>query len=192
VQPSLERHLELAGTGDVGAFATVFDLTSTRVFGTVLRILLDRAQAEEVAQDVFVEAWRGASRFDPALGSATSWLLRIAHARAVDRVRATQAQRDRDILPAARERASTDASARERVEGSAEAARVREALVHLSEVQREAIVLAYFGGMAQAEIAEHLDVPLGTVQTRLRDGMRRLRRASGAHVPTRDPDALSA
>ncbi|ROR67407.1 sigma-70 family RNA polymerase sigma factor [Agrococcus jenensis] len=192
MQPSLERHLELAGTGDVRAFATVFDLTSTRVLGTILRVLLDRAQAEEVAQDVFVEAWRSAGRFDPARGSATSWLLRIAHARAVDRVRATQAQRDRGLLPAARDSAGSEVSVQEQVERSGDAARVREALAQLSDVQREAIVLACFGGMTQTEIAEHQGVPLDTVQAHLRDGMRRLRRASAAPLPGRDPGALSA
>src|SRR5690554_3301174 len=96
VETTLEQCLVRAADGDERAFAEVYDATAPRVFGLVLRILVDRAQAEEVAQEVYLEAWRQSKRFDPERGAAISWLLQIAHARAVDRVRSSQSQRDRD------------------------------------------------------------------------------------------------
>lgn len=96
VEIDVEQCLVRAADGDERAFADLYDATAPRVFGLVLRILVDRSQAEEVAQEVYLEAWRSARRFDPARGAAISWLLQIAHARAVDRVRSSQAQRDRD------------------------------------------------------------------------------------------------
>ncbi|WAC66117.1 ECF RNA polymerase sigma factor SigK [Agrococcus sp. SL85] len=171
----IEQCLTRAAQGDQRAFAELYDATSSRVFGLVLRILVDRAQAEEVAQEVFLEAWRNARRFDPERGAAMSWLLQIAHARAVDRVRASQAQRDRDQRIGERDLAVPVDDVSERAEISLDAARARQALEALPAAQRQAIELAYFGGLTQTEIAERLGAPLGTVKTRLRDGMIRLR-----------------
>ncbi|GEK80830.1 RNA polymerase sigma factor SigK [Agrococcus baldri] len=168
-----------SATGDERAFAELYDATAARVFGLILRILIDRAQAEEVAQEVYLEAWRSAGRFDPARGAAISWLLQIAHARAVDRVRASQAQRDRDARIGVRDAAVPIDDVAERVEVSLESARAKRALTELSHPQREAIELAYFGGLTHTEIAERIGAPLGTVKTRLRDGMRRLREVLG-------------
>ncbi len=181
--PAILRRVELdaetclvrAAEGDQRAFAQLYDLTSSRVFGLVLRILVDRAQAEEVAQEVFLEAWRQAKRFDPSRGAAISWLLQIAHARAVDRVRASQSQRNRDARIGVRDIGVPVDLVAEQAEISLDAARARRALGQLSDAHRKAIELAYFDGLTQSEIAERLDAPLGTVKTRLRDGMQRLR-----------------
>lgn len=176
MQLSLECHLQRAASGDSASFRALYDATSRRVFGMVRRVLVDPAQTEEVVQEVFLEAWRLADRFDPARGSAATWLLGMAHRRAVDRVRATRAQRSRDVADAARASASPVVSVYEAVERAMDAGRVHSALRALSEAQRQAIVLAYFGGFTQTEIAVHLGIPLGTVKTRMRDGMERLRR----------------
>lgn len=179
VEIDVEQCLVRAAAGDERAFAELYDATAPRVFGLVLRILVDRAQAEEVTQEIYLEAWRGAARFDPNRGAAISWLLQIAHARAVDRVRSSQAQRNRDERIGVRDTAVPIDEVAERAETSIESARARRALTELSEPQREAIELAYFGGLTQTEIAERLGAPLGTVKTRMRDGMRRLREILG-------------
>ncbi|SDS55011.1 RNA polymerase, sigma subunit, ECF family [Agrococcus carbonis] len=179
VEIDVEQCLVRAADGDERAFADLYDATAPRVFGLVLRILVDRSQAEEVAQEVYLEAWRSARRFDPARGAAISWLLQIAHARAVDRVRSSQAQRDRDARIGVRDVAVPVDEVAEHAEVALESARARQALAELSDVQRQAIELAYFGGLTQTEIAERLETPLGTVKTRMRDGMHRLREILG-------------
>ncbi|SDH97391.1 ECF RNA polymerase sigma factor SigK [Agrococcus jejuensis] len=165
--------------GDREAFAVVYDALSARVFGLVLRVLVDRSQAEEVTQEVFVDMWRKAKTFDPARGSSVGWALALAHSKAVDRVRSSQAQRDRDERIGIRDSVAPFDVVSESADVKVEGARVREALATLTEAHREAIVLAYYGGLTQTEIAERLETPLGTVKTRLRDGMIRLRAALG-------------
>lgn len=169
--------------GDRAAFAEVYDALSARVFGLVVRILVDRAQAEEVAQEVFLEVWRKAPTFDASKGSVVGWTLALAHSKAVDRVRASQSQRDRDLRIGVRDRQADVDVVSEAAEARIEGDRVREAMASLSAPQREAIELAYFGGLTQTEIAERIDTPLGTVKTRLRDGMIRLRSVLGVSTP---------
>jgi RNA polymerase sigma-70 factor (ECF subfamily) len=141
----LERLLGRVAGGSEEAFAELYREVAAAVFGLVGRVVRNPAQAEEVTQEVFVELWRTASRFDPARGTARAWIMTCAHRRAVDRVR------------------------------SAERAARRDDLAGRRDLQREAVVLAYYGGYTHREIAELLGVPSGTVKTRLRDGLLRLR-----------------
>ncbi len=146
--------------------------------GTVLRVLRDPAQSEEVVQEVFLEAWRTAARFDPGRGSARGWVVTMAHRRAVDRVRASQAGSSREERYGVREEAPYD-SVSEEVEVLLEHEEVQRALDVLSPVQRQAVELAYYGGRTHRQIAEDLHLPLGTVKTRLRDALLKLRDAVG-------------
>ncbi|MCU1438466.1 MAG: polymerase subunit sigma [Naasia sp.] len=161
--------------GDQGAFADLYDRTASRVLGLVRRVLVDPAQSEEVAQEVFLEVWQSAARFDPNRGSATTWILTMAHRRAIDRIRSSQAGRDRDLRIGVRDFARDYDDVAEKAEIRLENERVVRAMDRLSDAQRQAISLAYYGGLTQTEIADRLGVPLGTVKTRLRDGMIRLR-----------------
>lgn len=175
----LEGLLAAVGAGDRVAFGELYDRTAARVFGLVRRVLVDPAQAEEVTQDVYLELWQTAPRFDSDRGAAMGWLLTIAHRRAVDRVRATQSSRDRDARVAARDAEVPTDTVAETVEVRVEHERAHEALASLPDAQRECVELAYYGGLTQSEISDRLGVPLGTVKTRLRDGMTRLRDRMG-------------
>lgn len=171
-------HAALLGrvaSGDQAAFAELYDALSSRVLGLVRSVLIDHAQSEEVAQEVFLEVWQTAPRFDRARGSVSGWIMTMAHRRAIDRVRASQSGRDRDARIGIRDLDTPYDNVAETVETTIENERVQEAMTQLTELQRQALTLAYFGGLTQAEVAAALDVPLGTVKTRLRDGMIRLR-----------------
>ncbi|HNP16719.1 MAG TPA: ECF RNA polymerase sigma factor SigK [Terrimesophilobacter sp.] len=173
--PSIDELLSRVATGDQAAFSDLYDETAPRLLGLITRVLIDRAQSEEVAQDVFLEIWQTATRFDRARGSALSWMLTMAHRRAIDRVRSAQAGRDRDVRIGIRDLEPEFDETSELVETRMESERVKVAMASLSELQRQALNLTYFGGYTQTEVAELLSVPLGTVKTRLRDGMIRLR-----------------
>ncbi len=163
--------------GDQQAFAELYDLLIGKVHAVVLVVVRDRAQAEEVSQEVMLEIWRTAGRFDAGRGSVRAWAATMAHRRAVDRVRSSQASRNRDQVDAERS-ASVEPpldEVAEAVEKQDERFRIKRAVEQLSETQRESIQLAYFGGHTYREVAVMLDVPEGTVKTRIRDGMSRLR-----------------
>ncbi|PZF15220.1 RNA polymerase subunit sigma [Curtobacterium sp. MCPF17_011] len=176
---SADDLLSRVATGDQAAFADLYDELSGRVLGLVTRLLRDRAQSEEVTQEVFLEVWQQATRFDQARGSAASWVLTMAHRRAVDRVRASQSSRDRDTKIGIRDFETDFDSVSESVEIRLEHERVSRALSRLTEFQRQAVQLAYYGGFSHSEMADKLGVPIGTVKTRLRDGMIRLRDEMG-------------
>jgi len=176
---TLEGLMVDVATGDQAAFSALYDEVSPRLFGLVRRLVIDQSQAEEVTQEVFLEIWQNAPRYDPGRGSALSWLFTIAHRRAVDRIRSSQASRDRDERVGLRDIPVPVDTVPEQVEVSIEHEKVARALGGLTEIQRQAISLAYYGGLSQSEIADRLHVPLGTVKTRLRDGMIRLRDALG-------------
>jgi RNA polymerase sigma-70 factor (ECF subfamily) len=163
--------------GDESAFDDVYTATASAVFGLVRRVVRDPAQSEEVAQEVLLDIWRTASRFDGSRGSARAWVMTLAHRRAVDRVRSTQAAARRELRTSAPDVAYDDVI--EAVEARLDRERVRRCLGSLTDLQREAVTLAYYGGNTYREVAVLLDVALGTVKTRMRDGLIRLRDCLG-------------
>jgi RNA polymerase sigma-70 factor (ECF subfamily) len=167
--------LSRVADGDQEAFGELYDQLAPRVLGLVRRILVDFAQSEEVTQEVFLEIWQNASRYDSNKGGAVTWILTMAHRRAVDRVRASQSSRTRDTRIGIRDLPTDYDQVAESVEITVEHERVEKALSRLTELQRQAITLAYYGGFSHSEVAEQLSIPIGTVKTRLRDGMIRLR-----------------
>jgi RNA polymerase sigma-70 factor, ECF subfamily len=176
----LAELLARVGAGDHEAFAMFYDRTSRVVYGIVLHVVRDRAQAEEVTQEVYVDAWKAATRFDAASGSPTAWLNTIAHRRAVDRVRSSERRIHREqrvYLESPEGPVASDTS--DIVVAHDEGSRVRTALASLPAAQREAVLLAYFDGQSHRDISESLNLPLGTVKTRIRDGLRRLRTQLG-------------
>ena len=167
--------LAQVAAGDHTAFRELYDGMAPRVHGLIRRTLVDHGQSQEVTQDVFLEVWRSASRFDAARGSAVSWIMMMAHGRAVDRVRASQASRDRDLRIGVRDREVHFDPVSEAGELSAESARVTLAMARLTAIQRDAISMTYFEGLTGPELAARLDIPVGTLKSRLREGLVRLR-----------------
>ena len=165
--PSL---LQKLAQGDKTALAEFYDLYSGLVNGMALRILRDVADAEDVVQEVFLQAWRQAERYDAGRGTPEAWLCTMARTRALDRLRRRAARR---------EDAPEAAPVPRLLPRNEEALAVRKALDGLSADQRRAVELAYYGGLTQSEIAEALGEPLGTIKTRIRTAMMRLREALG-------------
>jgi RNA polymerase sigma-70 factor, ECF subfamily len=179
-----ERDLDLnallgrVADGDQGAFEVVYDRLAGPVFGLVYTVLRDPAQSEEVAQEVLLEVWRQAGQFDPARGNARTWVMTIAHRRAVDRVRSASAEARRERESTAVLNGTTDEVA-EQVESIIDSERVRRCLESLTEIQRESVVLTYYGGYTCRDVAGILHVALPTIKTRIRDGLLRMRDCMG-------------
>jgi RNA polymerase sigma-70 factor, ECF subfamily len=173
----LDRLLGLVARGDQAAFEELYDRLAGPAYGIIRQVLRNPAQSEEVAQDVLLEVWRTASRFDPSRGSATAWVMTMAHRRAIDRVRSEAAAAEREHRAAQVQIPADDVA--ESVEARLDAERMRRCLGGLTELQRESISLAYYRGYTYPQVAALLDTALGTIKTRIRDGMIRLRDCMG-------------
>ncbi|MFG2292363.1 ECF RNA polymerase sigma factor SigK [Streptomyces sp. NPDC048603] len=165
--------------GDKEAFSTLYDALAPMVFGIVVKVVRDRSQSEEVAQEVMIDLWRQAARYRRESGTVSAWAATIAHRRAVDRVRSAQASADREQAQAARAHQTAFDQVAEQVESRLESEQVRRCLRGLTELQRQAVTLAYYGGLTYREVAEALRTPLPTIKTRMRDGLIRLRDCMG-------------
>ena len=182
-QPDDAAVVSRVAAGDGTALAALYDSHARSVYSLALRILADEADAEDVVQEVFAQAWRQAARYDRRRGAVAAWLLNIARTRAIDRLRARRARPEATATPA--ESVEWDLSAPfidpgDTLSAARNAAQVRAALQQLPILQRLAIELAYFEGLTQHEIAERLEQPLGTIKTRIRLGLLKLRDALSA------------
>lgn len=172
---SPEQLLASCASGDRVAFQALYAEFSPVGYGLALRVLRDEHLAQDALQEAFTQLWTEADRFDPAHGSARAWIMTLVHRRAVDRVRRDQADRQRGLAWGTGQVDTDHDSVAEIVELRAEHRRVRSALAALTPLQRQALELAYQRGMTQTQIATHLNIPLGTAKTRLRDALHRLR-----------------
>jgi RNA polymerase sigma-70 factor, ECF subfamily len=176
---TLDDHLLATGRGDEAALAQVYDAMAPAVFGVAKRVVRDPARAEEITQDVFLSVWRFATRFDPAKGSAQTWILTLTHRRAVDVVRAEEASTRRENRAAATAGDTPFDSVQEQATTRIEGEQVRRCLGSLTELQRKAVTLAYYGGYSYPEVSALLNVNLSTIKTRMRDGLIRMRDCMG-------------
>jgi RNA polymerase sigma-70 factor (ECF subfamily) len=167
--------LTAVANGDRDAFSQLYDRMHPRVLGLSMRILRDISHAEEVTQEVFLEVWQLADHFDASKGSATSWVLRKAHSRSIDRVRSSQTRRARDLRIGVRDLLEPSHDILDTVALRINSEKVERALGALPVTQREAVSLAHLGGYTHSEVSEMLQVPIGTVKTRIRAGIDRLR-----------------
>ena len=171
---SLESLLTRAGNGSRDDFAALYDRVAAMVYGIALRVVRDPSRAEDVAQESLIDVWRKAPTYDSGRGSAKGWIATIAHRRAVDVVRSEQASRNRVEKVAARDTQPQHDTVADEVVAGEERSNVRSALDGLTDLQRQVIEMAYYQGNTYKQVAESLGAPLGTVKTRMRDGLKRL------------------
>ncbi len=179
VTTDLDELLRRVARQDVDAFATFYDQTRARVFGLVTRVLRDPGYSEETTQDIYLQVWRSADTYNPAAGSPLSWLMTIAHRRAVDRVRSEQSASQRDARYGAANVEPPSDHVADSVIRSDERRQVTDCLGSLTDTQREAIQLAYYDGLTYVQVSERLSANLATIKSRMRDAIRGLRRCLG-------------
>lgn len=179
VTTDLAALLRQMAHGDVDAFATFYDLTRARVYGLVSRVLRDPGYSEETTQDIYLQVWRSAANYDPAAGSPLAWLLTLAHRRAVDRVRAEQAASQREHRYGTANVDTPVDQVADSVILLEERRQVTDCLDSLTDVQRECIQLAYYDGLTYVQVSERLSANLATIKSRMRDGIRGLRKCLG-------------
>lgn len=167
--------LQAVARGDVDAFNQLHEACRGLTYGVIRKVLRAPDHSEEVVQEVLTEVWRTAARFDPLKGSGQTWILTIAHRRAIDRVRSVQASRNRTMRCGLQDQTPPFDEVAEDVETRFEHEQVRAAMAELTDLEREAVELAYHSGYSYREVAELLGKPLGTVKTRIRKGLMRLR-----------------
>lgn len=172
-----DRLLESVRAGDKAAFAELYDVLAPQVLGLTTHILRDRAQAEEVTQEVFVEVWQNAHTFDAARGSAKAWILRLTKSRAIDRLRSWRSAQARDTEDFNRQLTTWVVAAEDEAQQRLESEELQELIDSIGEPHRSALMLAYFGELTHQEIADATGVALGTAKTRVRDGLQKLRKA---------------
>ncbi|MFS0897175.1 sigma-70 family RNA polymerase sigma factor [Mycolicibacterium litorale] len=179
VTTDLDELLRQVAQRDVDAFAALYDRTRARVYGMVTRVLRDPGYSEETTQDIYLQVWRSAGSYDPSAGSPMSWLLTLAHRRAVDRVRSEEAASQRESRYGA---ATVDPPA-DHVADSVilldERRRVVDCMESLTDLQRESIRLAYYEGLTYVQVSERLSANLATIKSRMRDGIRGLKNCLG-------------
>ena len=168
--------------GDEQAFEQLYRHLAPMFLATILRVVRNRSLAEEVLQEVFTEVWTNPTRFSPQVGTGRAWLTTMCRRRAVDKVRSVQAQQDRDFTEGSRHARDVEPDIQTEALNHAESARVATVLQKLPAEQATAIAMAYYQELSHSEIATTLDVPLGTIKSRIRDGMARLR----AHLGVAD------
>lgn len=164
-----------AAGGDRGAFARLYDLTSSRIYGLAFRIVRDRHYAEEIVQEAYLQYWQKAPEYHPARGSVISWMMTIAHRRAVDRVRSEELQQRKVADYGAANVSPPQAVPLEIVVAEDEAATLRSCMNELTDLQRDSIEMSYFNGLSYPEVAAETSTPLPTIKSRIRDGLRRLK-----------------
>ena len=179
VTTDLEELLRQVARQDVEAFAALYDRTRARVYGLVTRVLRDPGYSEETMQDVYLQVWRTAKEYDPAVGSPLAWLMTLAHRRAVDRVRSEQASTQRESRYGAANIDPPSDQVADSVILRDERRQVAECLGSLTAVQRECIQLAYYDGLTYVQVSERLSANLATIKSRMRDGIRGLRKCLG-------------
>lgn len=165
--------------GDQAAFAQFYQLTSRRVFGMARRVLIDPELSEDTTQEVFLQVWQNAGKFNPEMGSPLSWLMTISHRRAVDKVRSSQSATDREARYGASSQDVDHDSVSDEVDTRLEAEAVVRCLETLTDTQQESVRLAYYGGLTYREVAEKLNAAVPTIKSRIRDGLIRLKTCLG-------------
>lgn len=175
--------LQRVSDGDEDAFTTFYRLTSARVYSLSRRVIVDVEIAQDVVQEIYLIVWRDARKYNPVLGNPMAWLMTITHRRAIDKVRLEQAHINREARWGVANRSIDYDVVAETVADGIEVQSVIACLRSLSPLQRQAIELAYYNGLTYREVAEHLSVPLPTIKTRIRDGLKHLRACLSEDAP---------